>query len=128
MLKEIFKKEQISIFLISLLLAESVKQVSIGIISNLFLWGKSFGWFNIKEQMAFCLHQNVIIFVFGIAIFGFAVDQIVKNYGNFVSRKIFWFVLVIITLSWVFGHYRTINAAAPYEEKIFESIKYLICY
>lgn len=125
-------KEKIKTFIISSTLAFGILFIGKVAIQSVFIWSIIFGWFgfnSINVQMNFCLHQTTIIFVFTTLIMAFIIDRLILKEGYpLLSRKIFWIFLLIMILSYVIGHYQTINALGNYEETIFEQVKYLICY
>lgn len=125
-------EEKIRNSVISMLLVLSTVFIGKVVTENIFIWSKLYNWFgfeSINIQMGFCLHTTIIIFIFSTLFCAFIVDRLLmKNRFPLLSRRLFWILLLIIIISVVIGHYRTINAMGIYEEAVFDKFKYLICY
>tara|TARA_Y100000310_G_scaffold296300_1_gene328440 strand:+ start:294 stop:704 length:411 start_codon:yes stop_codon:yes gene_type:complete len=126
-------EESIKSLIISGFLAFGVLFVGRGFVEQIFVWGnlqKWFGFNSIYMQMNFCMHQAVLIFALTTLTMGFVIDKLaLKKNNNIFSRKIFWIILLVMSISYIIGHYQNIYAMGNYyDEILFDKLKYLICY
>ena len=119
-------------FVIVVLLASAIKGTGILIFSNIFTYFTLNGWMGfeyINTQINYCIHTKILIFIITVFIAGFLLDFfILKERFNPTSRTIFWIWLILISISFVVGHYQTISAISPLNEEVFESFKWMVCY